>query len=278
MAEIGKINKLKIVKKVDFGVYIDGGDLGEILLPKRYVPEKYEIGDIVEVLIYRDSEDRIIATTEKPYAVVGQFAFLRVVSVSPVGAFLGWGLQKDLLVPFREQKEKMREGESYIVFIHIDEMKKRIVASSRIDRFLKDIPSSFLEGQEVNLLICGQTDIGYKAIINNSHWGIIYKNEVFEKLEKGRVVKGFIKKVREDNKIDLTLHEPGYKKIGDLTEKIIDKLKEQDGFIPVTDKTSPEIIYDLFGVSKSSYKKAIGAIYKKRLITIEDKGIRLNRN
>ncbi|MDD5772313.1 MAG: S1-like domain-containing RNA-binding protein [bacterium] len=275
MAEIGKLNKLKIVKKVDFGVYLDGGDLGEILLPKRYVPEKCENGDIVEVFINFDSEDRIIATTEKPYATVGQFAFLRVVSVSSVGAFLGWGLQKDLFVPFREQKEKMKEDESYIIFIYVDEIKTRIVASSRIDRFLKDIPTSFREGQKVNLLIYSQTDIGYKAIIDNSHWGIIYKNEVFEKLEKGQEVKGFIKKVREDNKIDLTLHEPGYKKIVDLTGKIIDKLKERGGFIPVTDKTLPEIIYDLFGVSKSTFKKAIGALYKKRLIAIEDKGIRL---
>lgn len=275
MAEIGKLNKLTIVKKVDFGVYLDGGDLGEILLPKRYVPEKYEIGGMVEVLIYRDSEDRIIATTEKPYATVGQFAFLKVVSLSPVGAFLGWGLQKDLLVPFREQKEQMSEDESYIVYIYIDELKKRIVASSKIDKFLKDIPSSFFEGQEVNLMIYGHTDIGYKAIINNAHWGIIYKNEVFEKLEKGQTVKGFIKKVREDNKIDLSLHEPGYKKVGDLAGKIIDELKRRGGFAPVTDKTSPEIIYGLFGVSKSTFKKAIGALYKKRLITIEDKGIRL---
>ena len=275
MTKTGKLNNLKVVKEVDFGVYLDGGESGEILLPRRYVPENCKINDIIEIFVYLDSEDRIIATTKTPYVMVGQFALLRVVSVDSVGTFLDWGLPKDLLTPFREQKQKMKEGKSYIVFVYIDHKSQRIVASSKLDRFLDNLPVDFQEGQEVELLICTQTDIGYKAIINNSHWGVLYKNEVFQTLEKGQQIKGFIKKVRDDGKIDLCLHKPGYEKVDDLSKKIIDSLKEHGGFISVTDKSSPEIIYKLFGVSKRTYKKAIGALYKERLITVENNGIRL---
>ena len=276
MVEIGKLNKLRVVKRVDFGIYLDGEDFGEILLPRRYVPENCEIDDIIEVFVYFDSEDRIIATTEKPYATVGQFALLKVISVNSVGAFIDWGLPKDLLVPFREQKQKMEEGKSYVVFIYLDKS-KRIVASSKLDKFLDTMPINFQEGQEVELLVCCQTDIGYKAIINGCHGGILYKNEVFQILEKGQQIKGFIKKVRDDKKIDLCLHKPGYEKVGDLSERIIDTLKKRDGFISVGDKSSPKIIYDMFGVSKKTYKKAIGVLYKKRLITFEDNGIKLQK-
>ncbi|MCK5534900.1 GntR family transcriptional regulator [bacterium] len=276
MVEIGKLNKLRVVKRVDFGIYLDGEDFGEILLPRRYVPENCEIDDIIEVFVYFDSEDRIIATTEKPYAMVGQFALLKVISVNSVGAFIDWGLPKDLLVPFREQKQKMEEGKSYVVFIYLDKS-KRIVASSKLDKFLDTMPINFQEGQEVELLVCCQTDIGYKAIINGCHGGILYKNEVFQILEKGQQIKGFIKKVRDDKKIDLCLHKPGYEKVGDLSERIIDTLKKRDGFISVGDKSSPKIIYDMFGVSKKTYKKAIGVLYKKRLITFEDNGIKLQK-
>lgn len=276
MVEIGKLNKLRVVKRVDFGIYLDGEDFGEILLPRRYVPENCEIDDIIEVFVYFDSEDRIIATTEKPYAMVGQFALLKVISVNSVGAFIDWGLPKDLLVPFREQKQKMEEGKSYVVFIYLDKS-KRIVASSKLDKFLDTMPINFQEGQEVELLVCCQTDLGYKAIINGCHGGILYKNEVFQILEKGQQIKGFIKKVRDDKKIDLCLHKPGYEKVGDLSERIIDTLKKRDGFISVGDKSSPKIIYDMFGVSKKTYKKAIGVLYKKRLITFEDNGIKLQK-
>ena len=276
MVEIGKLNKLRVVKRVDFGIYLDGEDFGEILLPRRYVPENCEIDDIIEVFVYFDSEDRIIATTEKPYATVGQFALLKVISVNSVGAFIDWGLPKDLLVPFREQKQKMEEGKSYVVFIYLDKS-KRIVASSKLDKFLDTMPINFQEGQEVELLVCCQTDLGYKAIINGCHGGILYKNEVFQILEKGQQIKGFIKKVRDDKKIDLCLHKPGYEKVGDLSERIIDTLKKRDGFISVGDKSSPKIIYDMFGVSKKTYKKAIGVLYKKRLITFEDNGIKLQK-
>jgi predicted RNA-binding protein (virulence factor B family) len=275
MAEIGKINNLKIVKEVDFGIYLDGGEHGEILLPSRYVPENCKVDEIIKVFIYLDSEDRFIATTEKPYAVVGDFALLKVVSVGSVGVFLDWGLPKDLMVPFREQSPNMEEGKSYMVKIYVDKKSNRIAATTRLDRYLDNEPACFQAGEEVELLICNQTDIGYKAIINNTYWGVLYSNEVFQPLKSGQVTKGYIKKVRDDTKIDLSLHKPGYEKVDEVTETILNVLKQKGGFLPVTDKSTPETIYKLFGVSKKTYKKAIGAIYKKKLITIESDGIKM---
>ncbi len=275
MTEIGKINNLKILREVDFGVYLDGEDYGEILMPKKYLPENYKIDDFIEAFVYLDSEDRIIATTEKPYAKVGEFAFLKVIAVNSFGAFLDWGLLKDLLVPFNQQKIKMEEGQFYIVYIYLDEKSERIVASSKLDKFLDKQPPDFQEGQEVNLMICNKTNIGYKAIVNNTHWGVIYKNEVFQTLTKGQKTKGYIKKIREDNKIDLNLYKQGYEKVDDSLNKILNILKDHDGFISITDKSSPETIYEMFGLSKKTYKKIIGSLYKKRLILIEKNGIKL---
>ncbi|MBI4826692.1 MAG: GntR family transcriptional regulator [Nitrospirae bacterium] len=275
MADIGRLNELRVVKEVDFGVYLDGKDLGEILLPLRYVPENCKVDDMLEVFIYLDSEDRIIATTEKPFAMVNDFALLKVVAVNSAGAFLDWGLPKDLLVPYSEQRPVMKEGESYVVRIYLDLNSNRLAASSKLDKFLNDDSGDLKPGQEVELLICEQTGLGWKAIVNNSHWGVLYDNEIFQPLNKGQRIKGFIKKIRDDKKIDLCLQKPGYEKVDDISETIIAALKEQGGFIPVTDKSSPEIIYKLFGISKKTYKKAIGAIYKKKLITIENDGIKL---
>jgi predicted RNA-binding protein (virulence factor B family) len=275
MTGIGEVNTLTVVKELDQGVYLDGNELGEILLPRRYVPEDCKPGDSMEVFIYLDSEDLMIATTEKPYAMVGQFAFLKVVSVNPVGAFLDWGLPKDLLVPFREQKQKMEVGRSYLVFVYLDDKTTRIAASSKLDKFLDTHPADFEEGQEVGLFICETTEIGYKAIINDTHWGMLYKNEVFRQLTQGCRISGFIKKVRDDGKIDLCLQKPGYEKVDGISEKIIDTLIKQGGSIPVTDKSSPEIIYELFGISKKTYKKAVGSLYKKRRIIIGPGGIKL---
>jgi hypothetical protein len=275
MTEIGKFNRLRVIKRLDAGVYLNGEELGEIFLPRSYVPESCRTGDIVDVFIFRDSEDHLIATTQRPYAMVGDFAFLKVVSVNPVGAFLDWGLQKDLLVPFREQKQKMEEGRSYIVYIYLDDRTSRIVASSKLDKFLDKQPVQLQEGQSVELLIYDRTELGYKAIISNSRRGVLYKNEVFQTLKIGQRITGYIKKMRDDGKIDLCLQKPGYENIDGVSEKIMDKLKAKGGFIPVTDKSSPEVIYTLFGVSKKTYKKAIGALYKKRLITIESNGITL---
>jgi len=276
MTEIGKLNSLKVVKELDFGIYLNGEQLGEILMPRRYVPLNCKIGDILEVFIYLDSEDRFIATTEKPYIMVGNFGLLKVVSVNNIGAFLDWGLPKDLLVPFREQKQKLETGKSYVVYVYLDGETNRIVASAKPEKFLDRHPANFDEGEEVDLIILSQTDLGYKAMINTTHTGVLYKNEVFQELEKGQQLKGYVRKIRPDGKIDLILHKPGYEKVDDISKQIVDKLKEQNGFIALNDKSSAELIYEMFHVSKKTYKKAIGTLYRERIIIIEDAGIRLS--
>lgn len=275
MVEIGKYNILKIVKDLDFGVYLDGGDDLEILLPARYVPRNVKPGDEVEVFIYHDNEGRIIATTAKPLAIVGEFLWMECKSVNDMGAFLEWGLMKDLLVPFREQKMPMREGKWYLVYVHLDHVTKRIVASARVDKFLDNIPPVYEFNQEVDLLVADETEIGYKVIINNLHWGLVYHNEIYRRLERGEHLKGYIKEVREDEKIDVSLTRLGYEKVEGIAGIILDALKVQNGFLPVHDKSPAEEIYSLFGCSKKSFKQAIGALYKKKLISIEPTGIRL---
>jgi predicted RNA-binding protein (virulence factor B family) len=275
MVEIGKYNTLKIVKDLDFGVYLDGGDDLEILLPARYVPRNVKPGDEVEVFIYHDNEGRIIATTAKPLAIVGEFQWMECKSVNDMGAFLEWGLMKDLLVPFREQKMPMREGKWYLVYVHLDHVTKRIVASARVDKFLDNIPPVYEFNQEVDLLVADETEIGYKVIINNLHWGLVYHNEIYRRLERGEHLKGYIKEVREDEKIDVSLTRLGYEKVEGIAGIILDALKVQNGFLPVHDKSPAEEIYSLFGCSKKSFKQAIGALYKKKLISIEPEGIRL---
>lgn len=276
MVNIGKTNKLLIVKKVDFGVYLDGGDDGEILMPKRYVPDDCKAGDELAVFIYRDSEDRLIATSEKPCAQVGEFACLPVVAVTKVGAFLDWGLPKDLFVPFNEQQNRMEEGKSYLVRVYLDSS-DRIAASSKIGRFISGLPGEYSVGDEVSLIIWDRTDLGYKAIINEMHIGLIFEADVFQVLKPGDRVVGFIKQVRPDGKIDLYLHAPGYEKVGGVADEIIAALEQEDGFIALNDKSEPDAIYAKFKVSKKTYKKAIGNLYKKRLITIDNDGIRIVR-
>lgn len=273
--EIGKLNTLKIVKKVDFGLYLDGEEHGEILLPSRYVPENVEVDEFIEVFIYLDSEDRIIATTIKPLAMVDEFAYLKVVSVNSFGAFLDWGLMKDLLVPFREQQQTMEEGRSYVVYVYLDKDSRRIVASAKLDKFLDNIPPVYKTGEEVDLLIVSQTDLGYNAIVNNTHWGILYKNEVFQTLPKGKSMKGYIKKVREDDKIDLAIDKPGYERIDGVSAMILKKLEENNGFLNLSDKTDPEYIYLRLGISKKAFKMGIGALYKARKVRISNEGVHL---
>ncbi|MBU4261858.1 MAG: GntR family transcriptional regulator [Proteobacteria bacterium] len=275
MAQIGKINKLRVKRIRDYGAHLDGGELGDILLPIKDVPEKCQAGDEVEVFVYTDREDHLRATTQKPQATVGQFAGLRVVASTSSGAFLHWGLEKDLLVPKSEQQDKMAEGKSYIVFVFLDEKTKRITASTKLDKFLSPQPPDYKEGEEVDLLIYEKTDLGYKAIVNHSHGGMVYKNEVFQKLFNGQQLKGYIKKIREDLKIDLSLQKPGYQGVDDISLAILKALKDHGRRIAVTDKSPPEDIYSLFGVSKKTFKKAIGALYKKRLITLDPNGISL---
>ena len=274
MVQIGRINTLTVKKIRDYGVHLDGGDSGDILLMKRYSPERCKPGDELEVFVYADGPSRLRATTQKPYATVGQFAKLRVASNTSSGAFLDWGLQKDLLLPKREQHTRMEEGKSYVVFVFLDEKTNRISASAKLDKFLDRQPPEYNEGEEVDLIIYAKTDLGYKAVVNNSHGGMVYKNEVFQELNLGQQLKGYIKKIRGDHKIDLSLQQPGFQKIDAVSRAILKIIKDHGGRIAVTDKSPPEEIYSLFGVSKKTFKKAIGVLYKKRLVTFDANGIK----
>lgn len=275
MIQTGRYNTLKVVKFVDFGVYLDGAEKGEILLPARYVPEACEVGEDLEVFIYLDSEDRIIATTEKPYAQVGEFAMLRVIAVNNIGAFLDWGLMKDLLVPFREQKMNMVAGRSYLVYVYLDPDSQRIAASAKLEKFLDNVLPEYQVGEEVSLIVESESDLGYNAIINHLHRGILYHDELPGPLNKGQQLKAYIKKVREDKKIDLSLYRPGYEQVDAVSQNILNRLKEAGGFLPLTDKSDAALIFDHFSISKKVFKKAIGALYKQRRISLEESGIRL---
>jgi len=275
MAKIGKVNRLKVLRKVSIGYYLDGDTLGDLLLPKRYADHNLNEGDELDVFVYLDSEDRLIATTQMPYAMVGDFALLKVVSVEKVGAFLDWGLPKDLFVPFREQQTEMEKGESYLVCIYLDDNTKRITASSKIDKFIDNIPPNYIQNQEVDLIIAYKTDLGYKAIINGVHSGVLYHNQIYAPLNTGQKLKGYINKVRDDDKIDLTLIKSGYKKIDELSQKVYEILKSANGFLPVSDKTDPKEIARLFEMSKKNFKKAIGTLYKEKMIVIEEDCIKI---
>ena len=275
MIEIGKFNTLTVIKLVDFGVYLDGEERGEILMPKEYVPDNCSPDDEVRVFIYFDSEDRIVATTENPYVQVGEFAFLKVVAVSGVGAFLDWGLRKDLMVPFREQRETMLEGHSYLVYAYVDKASDRIVASTKIVKYLDQVFPEYEPGQEVDVLIARKSDLGYSLIVNNAHCGLIYQNEIFQPVKIGQKLKGYIKEIREDEKIDVSLQPAGYAKIDGLSKMILDKIRDNGGVLDISDKSAPEEIYNLFGCSKKNYKKAIGALFKRGMIDIDVDEIRL---
>ena len=275
MITLGNTYQLDVIKVLDFGFYLDAKELGEVLLPGKHAPNDLVVGSSVYVFLYLDSEDRPIATTKFPKAKVGEFAYLKAVARTHVGTFLDWGLEKDVLVPFAEQHVPMDVDKSYLVYLYLDKNDGRIVASSKINKYLDDErPHDFTPQQQVDLIIANTTDLGFKAIINNSHWGVLYKNDVFQTLSFGQSKKGFIKRIREDGKIDLSLQ--GGKETRDKYTKIIlNYLEKKDGFAPVHDKSSPEIIADTFGMSKGAFKKAIGGLYKQRIITIGKDGIRL---
>lgn len=275
MIEIGKYNKLKVEKLVDFGLYLSDEKGQEVLLPTRYVPADVAVGNELEVFIYHDNEGRPIATTVRPRATVGEFAFMQVRSVGPIGAFLDWGLMKDLLVPFREQSVKMHAGRWYLVYVRIDEVTGRVMASARVQKYLNNIPPAYAYNETVDLLVMDETEIGYHVIINNVHKGLVYRNEVFRPLEKGARLKGYIKEIREDGKIDVSLTPLGYRKVEGITGLILDSLRAQGGFLAVHDKSDPEEIYALFRCSKKAFKQALGALYKQHLIRLEAGGIRL---
>ncbi len=277
--KLGEMNLLKVVKAVDFGVYLDGGEqAGEILLPTRYVPEGCQPGDELNVFLYLDQEERLIATTLVPKAKVGDFAYLKVTWINQYGAFLDWGLMKDLFVPFREQKMRMQQDNSYIVYVHIDEESYRIVGSAKIDKFIKQpLANTYSTGDEVNLLIAQKTDLGFKAIVDNQFMGLLYDNEVFRPLHTGDKLKGFIKQMRPDGKIDLILQKGNSAdKVADFSEQLLNYLKEHDGHTDLNDKSDSKLIYETFGVSKKVFKKGIGDLYKKRIIILDD-GITLTR-
>lgn len=276
MAYIGRFNRLKVTKLEDHGAYLDAAWLGNILLPKRFVPEGCQIGDQVGAFIYLDSEDRYIATTQRPRAQVGEVAFLEVAEVNRVGAFLDWGLPKDLLVPFNQQQKTMEVGRSYVVYVYVDEESDRIAASSKLHKFIEKGAGELKQAQAVELMVTETTELGYVCVVDNKNWGLLFFSDVVKPLKIGQRVKGYVKRIRPDGKIDLSLQAPGFAKVDDLSVRVIRALNENDGRLALSDKSPPEQIYDTFGVSKKAFKMTIGNLYKKKMITIHPDGIELS--
>ena len=274
--KIGKTNTLKVIKQLDFGIYLDGLDRGEILMPAQYAPQGTNPGDMIKCFIYFDSEDRIIATTLEPYAETDDFAYLEVVAANQTGAFLNWGLPKDLFVPFREQLSKMTPGKRYVVYIYYDLHSNRIAASERIEKFLNREPNQYKVGEAVSILFFHKSDIGYKAVLDQKFLGLLHNSDVFMNVQTGMEMVGYIKQLKDDGKIDLVLQKPGYEAIDEQAAFLLDKLKIRGGFLNLNDKSTSEVIYDQLGMSKKTFKKAVGSLYKRRLISLEEGGIRLN--
>lgn len=279
MALLGKRNQLVAVRETSAGLYLDGEEMGEILLPRRYVPRDYQHGALLDVFVYCDSEDRLVATTETPFAEVGEFACLRVLSVNErVGAFLDWGLPKDLLLPFREQPSPVRAGQRIVVFVGIDEKSQRIIASARLSRHVSHEPPDYRMGQPVEFLITGRTPLGYNAIVENAYRGLLFQHNLNTELEIGKRMKGFIRAVSSDGKIDLSLDDFGYKRVGGLTVQIVAALQRNGGELHYDDDSSPEDIRVAFGVSKKAFKQALGKLYRERRIAFLKPGIQLLDN
>lgn len=272
--EIGKFNQLKVLKKTEQGLYL-GDEVEEILLPNKYIPEGTEVGDVLSVFIYTDSEDRLIATTLVPKIQAGEFAYMTVKDISRVGAFLEWGLEKDLFVPFKEQPQKMEIGKSYLVYMYLDELTDRLVASGYVNKFLKSGFVDLKEGQQVNVLIGEETEIGYVAIINGKNRGLLYKNQIFQTIRPGDRTVAYVKRIRQDQRVDLSLERTGAVSIEPNAKRVFDLLQANDGFLPLHDNTDPEVIKKQLQMSKKNFKKAIGTLYKQRLIQIEEGGIRI---
>lgn len=272
--QVGQFNTLKVSRKVEFGFYLEDGAEG-ILLPKRFAPNQLKIDDEIEVFVYHDSDNRLIATTQKPKAVVGEIAKMKVVSVTKQGAFLDWGLMKDLFVPASKQVSGMRLGGEYLVMLYIDEMTGRVAATEKVENLMSNEELTVKEMEQVDLLVYRTSELGYVMIINNKHIGILHGNEVFQQLEIGDIVKGFIKKIRPDNKIDLILGKPGYTKVEDESAKILRLLNENNGYLPYNDKSDPTDIYAYFGMSKKAFKMTTGNLYKQKKIQFTQTGIQL---
>lgn len=274
-AYMGKENTLEVIKDLEFGFILDGENLGDILLPTRYIPEGAGMGDMLDVFVYKDSEDRVIATTETPLVKVGECAYLKVTDVNYNGAFLDWGLPKELMVPYNEQATPMQKGKYYLITVYTDSIRNRIVGSSKLDKRLDKEEHSYKDKDKVALMIMSKTDLGYKVIVNHKHWGVLYKNEVFTPLGVGQTVAGVIRKVRADGKLDVQLPKVEKDSFADLETKILEKLQAHGGFLAIYDKSDPKIIAKVFGVSKKNYKKALGALYKQEKIVFVDNGVKL---
>ncbi len=276
MIKIGQINSLEVIKKADFGVFLDGDDYGSVLLPNKHVPEGTELGDHIKVFLYFDSESQLAATIDKPIAQVGEWGLMKIEGINQTGAFVNWGIkEKDLLIPFSEQRARFTAGQNILVYVYTDKASGRIVGTTKFNKWLDKTPANYEVNEEVDLIIAERSQLGYKAIVNGKHWGMIFPSDVFGKLFIGKKLKGYIKQVREDGKIDLSLQKVGVAKMDDLSSKIIDLLEKKGGFLPLNDKSSPEAIFDAFRTSKGTYKKTIGGLYKQGKIVIEKDGIRL---
>ncbi len=273
---LGKRNQLKVAREVDFGVYLYAGEIGDILLPKRYVPQDCKVGDMVDVFLYLDNEERLIATTEHPLVEVNQFAYLEVNWTNQFGAFLNWGLMKDLFCPFREQKMRMQQGRSYIVYCYIDTLTSRIVASAKVEKFLSKDQPPYSPGERVNILVQQKTELGFKAIVEGKYSGLIYQNELFRDIHTGDRLEAYVKTVRPDNKLDLVLQNHGRQHVEDFSQQLLQyMLNNEEGFCRFGDKSPAEEIYSEFQISKKTFKKAVGDLYKRHLITIADDGLHL---
>lgn len=264
MIKIGQINSLEVIKKADFGVFLDGDDYGSVLLPNKHVPEGTELGDHIEVFLYFDSESQLAATIDKPIAQVGEWGLMKIEGINQTGAFVNWGIkEKDLLIPFSEQRARFTAGQNILVYVYTDKASGRIVGTTKFNKWLDKTPANYEVNEEVDLIIAERSQLGYKAIVNGKHWGMIFPSDVFGKLFIGKKLKGYIKQIREDGKIDLSLQKVGVAKMDDLSSKIIDLLEKKGGFLPLNDKSSPEAIFDAFRTSKGTYKKTIGGLYKQ---------------
>lgn len=276
MIKIGEYNTLEILRDTDPGLFLGDNEDNEILLPNRYVPEAFEIGDKLEVFVYLDNDERLVAVTDKPYITVGDFALLRCNQVTKFGAFLDWGMVKELFCPFKEQAFKMKKGGWYLVYCYLDEETNRLVASSKTNRFLDNNELTVGQFDEVDIIVSHPSEIGMNVIVNKKHSGLIYKDEIFQDLNVGDRLKGIVKKIRKNNKLDIAIGQIGYRNIEPNASTILTELKDNSGFLALTDKSSPEEIKEQLQMSKKSFKKAIGSLYKQRLITLKEDGIYLN--
>jgi predicted RNA-binding protein (virulence factor B family) len=272
--QIGEYNELEALRQTDNGWYLIDEEKNEVLMPNKYIPENFSEGATIRVFVYKDSEDRLVATTDTPLITLNEFAYLQVKQVNNIGAFLEWGMEKDLMVPFREQPNKMQEGKSYVVRMVHDIATDRLFATARINKYLISEHITVSEKDEVDAIILDETDIGYKAIIENAHLGLLYKSETFRHLEPGDRIKVWVKKIREDGKIDLSIEPLGYEKIEPNAQKILNVLEENNGFLPLHDNSNPLEISGFLEMSKKTFKKAIGNLYKQKLILLEDNGIK----